>query len=122
MTPAQPTEPSDRKSFGILAAPNMGMPPAGDEEEPEEEEEKEQEQEHNDGAAAADRVGDGTAAADSVGDGADDGTTWSTAAVYSRGAGSELKPKKKIIRSARVSTRFVDRRRIRKNANSGDGT
>ena len=31
--------------------------------------------------------------------------------------------KKKNVRSARVSTRFVDiRRRIRKNANSGDGT
>ena len=31
--------------------------------------------------------------------------------------------KKKKCRSARVSTRFVDiRRRIRKNANSGDGT
>ena len=35
MTPTQPTYPSDANSFGILAAPDDGMPPAGVKEEPE---------------------------------------------------------------------------------------
>lgn len=74
MTPAQPDEPSDRNSFGILAAHNGGMQPWGDEEDPDEEEEDRKEQEHNDGAAAAGDVSDGAAG------GVDDDTTCSTAA------------------------------------------
>ena len=61
MTPAQPSQPSDRNYFGILAPPNDGKAPAAhvDSLGEEEAEEHEQEQEHTDGAAGG--VGDGAA-------------------------------------------------------------
>ena len=74
-TPSQPSELSDRNSFGILGAPDGGVPTAGDEEEPDEIEEKELEQAHDDDAAGG--VGDGASC------GIADDTDWSTAAVTS---------------------------------------